>query len=142
MTTQVDNYLEHYGVKGMKWGKRSSSADSSGGAPKKTRKELRALDKAERIKKNKEQDEKIENARNNLHNEARAYNTAKDKYNAERKVIGKEAAERALIDANDKYISAFNTAMMSTTKERHRQMVTTAGLVALTAVMGGIAAHG
>jgi hypothetical protein len=138
MPEPVDEYLAHYGVKGMRWGKRSASSSDSSGTPKKSRKELRVLDKAERARKNKEQDSKIEDARNNLHKEAQAYTTAKKKYDVDRKVIGKEAAEKALIDANDKYVSSFNTAMMSTTKERHKQMIIAAGLTTMTVVLAGV----
>ena len=46
--TEVDNFLAHYGVKGMKWGKRKADDSSSNGEGRLSRKEHRAKVKQER----------------------------------------------------------------------------------------------
>ena len=46
--TEVDNFLAHYGVKGMKWGKRKADDSSSNGERRLSRKEHRAKVKQER----------------------------------------------------------------------------------------------
>jgi hypothetical protein len=57
--SEVDNFLAHYGVKGMRWGHRKPD-DSGGAAPKKrSRKELRAVNKAGREKFNQDRADKV-----------------------------------------------------------------------------------
>lgn len=45
--SEANDFLAHYGVAGMKWGRRKGSSDSgSTKEPRKTRKEVRAINKA------------------------------------------------------------------------------------------------
>lgn len=142
MTTEVDNYLEHYGVKGMRWGKRSSSSSSSDSNPGKSRKELRALDRAnrksERAAARKEWDDNIENARNRVDDDARKYNEAKKQYKTDKKEIGKVAAKKILKEHEDQFVNSWNTATLSTTKEAHAQLFATAGAMLLSAAIVGV----
>lgn len=39
MTERVDEFLAHYGVKGMKWGRRTAGADGGSSIPRKTNRE-------------------------------------------------------------------------------------------------------
>lgn len=141
MTTEVDNYLEHYGVKGMRWGKRSSSSSSSDSKSGKSRKELRALDRAnrksERAAARKEWDDNIENARNRVDDDARKYNEAKKQYKTDKKEIGKVAAKKILKEHEDQFVNSWNTATLSTTKEAHAQLFATAGAMLLSAAIVG-----
>lgn len=146
MTTEVDNYLEHYGVKGMKWGKRRGSSDkssSSGGgsssdAPK-SRKELRALDRTARkeakAKAKKDWDDNIETARNELDGKAQKLNEAAKEYKTNKATMGKVAAKHILRDVEDDFISTFNTASLQTTKESQTALIAGVGLLALSAIV-------
>ncbi len=46
----IDDFLEHYGVRGMKWGVRRASSRSSGG--KRTKKETAVRNKRQKLSKN------------------------------------------------------------------------------------------
>lgn len=143
MTTEVvDNYLEHYGVKGMRWGKRSSSSSDSGSsdAPK-SRKELRALDrahrKAEKAKARKEWDDDIETARDELDGKAKKLNEASKQYKIDKQTMGRAAAKDILRDHEEDFIETWNKASLSTTKEANRQLIVAAGTAVLTAALLG-----
>jgi hypothetical protein len=45
MAEQLDDFLEHYGIPGMKWGKRKGSSDSSEASPRQQKKALKQLGK-------------------------------------------------------------------------------------------------
>jgi hypothetical protein len=147
MTTEVvDNYLEHYGVKGMKWGKHqrssSSGSSSSGGSAepqKKSRKELRALDRAAR-KESKAQarkawDADINKARDELDGKAQKLNEAQKQYKTNKATMGKVAAKHILRDHEDDFIETWNKASLQTTKEAQTSMIAGVGLLALSAVV-------
>lgn len=147
---EVDDFLEHFGVPGMKWGRHTSSSgsSSSGSSPTKSRGELRQLNKvartenkakakADRAKEASAHDAKVLKARDNFHKDAQKLSDAQKQYKTDKKVVGKVAAKRALKDAEDKYTKSFDTAMLSTTKEAHKQMVAGVGLMLLSAVVAG-----
>lgn len=145
MPDVVDAYLEHYGVKGMHWGQRKASSSSSG-APQKSRKELRALNKEARAKGKAQQkaelqkakdayDNEIHTARDNINKHAQAYNDAKKQYKQDKHTIGKVAAKQILKKHEEKYVNTFNTAILQTTKEAHANMIVGVGLMAAAAIV-------
>lgn len=151
MADVVDDYLEHFGVKGMKWGKHKSSSSSSSSSGTKSRSELRELNKAAKAKgrseakaaRQKERDDydnKIETARNRVDDDARRYGEAKKQYKVDKKTIGKVAAKQILKKHEDQFIESWNTATLTTTKEAHAAMFETAGAVLLSAAIAGGAA--
>lgn len=146
MTTEVDNYLEHYGVKGMRWGKRSARDDSSssgksGSSEGKSRREVRAQVKAERkaVKEDhkKQWDKDVLDARDRLGKEGENLSEARKQYKIDKKVVGRKEAKKVFKEHEDKFIETYNIASLNTTKEQHQQMIATVGLVALSAVAAG-----
>jgi predicted nucleic acid-binding OB-fold protein len=140
MTTEVDNYLEHYGVKGMKWGKHQSSSDkSSSGSGQKTRKELRSLDRANRKaakqKRKDDWDNEVNTARDQLDGKAQKLNEAQKQYKTNKATMGKVAAKQILREHEDDFIKTWNVASLQTTKEAHVNMIAGVGLLALSAVV-------
>lgn len=98
-TEAVDDFLAHYGVRGMKWGQRKAHA-----------KNMRALDKAARKEDKAKRADEIEGARNRTNsgqNQA-AVKAAKAEYKANKNVVGKVAAKRALNEARDKRFEDYN----------------------------------
>jgi hypothetical protein len=147
----VDEYLAHFGVKGMHWGKHTKSSSSSSSAPTKTRSELRSLNKtaraenkakahADRKKAENEHDAKVMKARDRVEQDAINLKNAKKQYKTDKKVIGKVAAKRIVKEHEDKFTDSFNTAMLNTTKEQHQVMIASAGILALSAIGSGLAA--
>jgi hypothetical protein len=150
MADAVDDYLEHFGVKGMKWGKHKSSSSSSSSAPKKTRSELRALNKEARAKGRAENkaalqkerdahDAKVEKARNEVDGHAQKYNEAKKQYKIDKKEIGRVAAKQILKKHEDTFVDSWNTATLQTTREAHASMIAGVGLIAASALVSGAA---
>lgn len=115
----VENFLEHHGVKGMKWGVRKSEYKAMSGSERKTlrkkaRASMRSADRQTRLNdKVKRSEEKInrvreiENARNRLrsgqvHNE---WSDAKIAFQTDKYTIGKIQAKRNRQEAFDKFNS-------------------------------------
>lgn len=139
MTTEVDNYLEHYGVKGMRWGKRSSSSSSSDSKPGKSRKELRSLDRANRKaakqKRKDDWDNEINTARNDLEGKAEKLDKAQKEYKTNKAIMGKVAAKKILREHEDDFINTLNVASLNTTKEAQVSLIAGVGLLALSAIV-------
>lgn len=113
-----EDFLDHAGVKGMKWGHRKAAGPKLGpdGKPQKTRKELRALDKAsigrdkEKLKKDlAANDKEIATARAKVKSgeNAKMFADAKAKYKIDKKVIGKREASKALEEVRTKTLATY-----------------------------------
>ena len=89
----IDSFLAHYGVKGMKWGRQKVRDSTSGQTP--SRKELRALDR-----KNRRAD--IDAARERVKSSGKTRAESYKKYYQEKKTVGKYAARKALNESLDK----------------------------------------
>lgn len=130
-----DTYLEHFGVKGMKWGKRKP--DNAGPGPaSKSRTELRELDRtarseirtkraAEASKKRATQDKetaqsdgKITAARAEKIKTKAALKEAKKQYKSDKGEIGKVAAREVLRTVRDKHYDTVAMASQMTSGER------------------------
>lgn len=94
----AEQELKHYGVPGMRWGKRkgpSSSSDAPGNSGP-NRRDLKALDKKTKAQQKADRNEAIDKARAEYNDNARKnYLDAKAKYNVDKHVIGKRAAKEA-----------------------------------------------
>lgn len=89
----VDAFLAHYGVKGMRWGRRKAQDSSGPRTP--TRKELKKMDRTNR-------DADIDAARERVAKAEAAGDKNIEKYDRDKKLIGKYAAEQALKKAESK----------------------------------------
>lgn len=100
-TTDVDEFLAHYGVPGMKWGQRRAHAAN-----------MRSLDKAEKRKDREKQAKDVTAARAKLKSGELKARTkeAKAQYKADREVIGKVAARKVLQKTYDKNIKVIEKA--------------------------------
>lgn len=106
----LDHYLEHHGVKGMKWGVRRS--------------QNRSLNKASRAKDRKQSDKDIDKARSRTKGTSRAarlgfgdkgskshteFKRARTQYKADRAVMGSREARKILNKAREKRIDEIAT---------------------------------
>lgn len=96
-----EDSLTHFGVKGMRWGKRSSSGGS---------------DKAP--SKGKQRDTAIKEARSNLSDSGRKAINAEEKYYAAKTDRSRKIAEKALDKAGTEYMSTLATSMQKTRGEK------------------------
>lgn len=159
---ESQDFLEHHGVLGMKWGKHKKSTPSSsspkkaGPAPK-SRAELRALNKVARAenkaaaaaqrqkaandqaKAQAAQDKKILTARDNLGKHYNEYAAAKKQYKVDKKVVGKVAAKRVVKEAEAKLTKTFETSQLLTGKEQHQKLMMDFADVAVNAMFDAAA---
>lgn len=99
----VDDFLAHYGVKGMRWGKRKASALRRGHQLNKaSRRKDSAQRKADLKKATAERDSEIDGARarDGKPNRAR-YKAAKSQYKQDKVEIGRREAKKALHKVRD-----------------------------------------
>lgn len=91
---EVNDFLEHYGIPGMKWGKRNASGDAGGGS---NRSNLRSLDKQTRQKDRDAHASEVDAARARFKSgdAKREYKDAKATYKEQRNIVGKAEARKA-----------------------------------------------
>ena len=95
-----EDFLAHYGVKGMRWGvTRGESAGPSRSALRDMDKVARKENKLERLAESKARDAEIRSARSGLKEATLNYKAAKQTYKIEKRQIGKVAARRAITEA-------------------------------------------
>lgn len=130
MTTETDDFLEHYGVMGMRWGKHSGGKSTS---------ELKSLDKAAKKKDNAKRNAQIDGARARYKASARSnYKAAKAQYKVDKYNIGKHEAKKAFQKVKDKNIRDADLA--NQTKSGKETVVAMVALGALSAAYIGLAA--
>lgn len=101
-------FLAHYGVVGMRWGKRKA-AGSTSATP--TRKQLRGMDKASKKADKAAHNAEIDAARERYKTSSKKnYKEAKAQYNIDKKLIGKNEARKALDKVKDQNIKDYATA--------------------------------
>lgn len=135
MAQETDDFLAHYGVLGMKWGRRGASGGGSGSSGP-SRSDLRALNKtaraenrtqakSERKAANEKSDKEIGTARAAIPHARAVYKDAKVQYKADKKVIGSVAARRTLAVHGDRLTQTLQKANEYTTKEQNERLVAT-----------------
>lgn len=127
-----EDFLEHYGKKGMKWGHRMASAPkkTADGRDVKSRKELRALDKASEKRDNATRDKGIDDARERSKwggQNDKDWKQAKTQFKSDKKVIGRAEASKALQKVKDRIVADNVTSQ----QYKSGKESTTAALVAL-----------
>lgn len=112
LAPEVEEFLAHHGVKGMKWGKRKSSGSSSessseGGSS--SRSELRSLNKASKANDKAARNKEIDDARARYESGARdKYKAAKAQYQIDKATIGKREASKAFNKVKDENLADYN----------------------------------
>jgi hypothetical protein len=138
--SEADDFLAHYGVAGMKWGKhkaQTSGSDSSGPS----RRDLKTLDKESRKKDVAARDAQIDKAREEYGANARKnYLDAKAQYKVDKVTIGKREAKKAFEAVKNKNVEDYYVGQQAKSgKETVGLVMATVGLVALSAVMNAAA---
>jgi len=135
-TANVDDFLAHHGVLGMKWGHhKAQTSGGSGGssAPaKKSRAELRALDKASVKNDKAARNAEIDAARQRYDTSARSnYLKAKAQYKVDRHQIGKREALKAFNKVKDQNMADYEKASeLKSGKETVVAVLATIGVTA------------
>lgn len=150
MSIPAEDFLAHHGVVGMKWGKhKAKSSSSSSSGPRKSKEELKSLDKAaktahrEKVRNTQRRevdnsDNAIVKARNQLDKHGQDYQKAKTKYKTQRHEIGKVAAKQVVRDAQNKYYQTLNKASLQTSHEKHAQLMQDIGSTLSNAIFDSI----
>lgn len=106
----VDEFLEHFGVLGMKWG-RHKAVSTDGGAARPTRKDLHALNKASKKADADKHASEVDAARTNYSQNARKnYLNAKAQYKQDKVTIGKREALKAFNAVKDQNVRDYQKA--------------------------------
>lgn len=130
MTTQTDDFLIHYGVMGMRWGKHSGGKSTA---------ELKGLDKAAKKADNIKRNAQIDAARARYKTSAaKNYKAAKAKYKEDKYNIGKYEAKKAFQKVKDKNIKDADLANQA--KSGKETVVALVALGAMSAAYVGLAA--
>lgn len=119
---EIDEYLEHFGVKGMKWGTRRAQA-----------KEYKT-----------KRDRQIDRARANVYGGTtdRRYKAAKQKYKEDAPIIGRKAAKDALKQAKAKRSSDIKTSYQAKSGREHASAILMKTAFGLSILAVGVAAYG
>lgn len=153
--------LMHYGVPGMRWGKRKArdSGGSSGGSDRPSRGDLREMNRTARAenkaaasaqrakaaanaaKATNKRDRDIINARGRLEKEAVALKEAKKQYKTDKKEIGRVAAKRIVSEHRNKFYSSLETAGQDTSKEATAKMLQDVGGILAASILEAAAAR-
>lgn len=118
-----EDSLAHYGVPGMRWGKRRGSSDSSGSAGS-----------AKPLSKSKQRTQMIKDARNNLDDSYNEANRAAQKYNSAKTERARKMAEKTLEKASDVYMTNVARSMQKTRGEKIKNGIVTG--ITVTALVG------
>lgn len=128
--SDVDEFLAHHGVLGMKWGHHSAQTSSGGGggsAPSRqqVRQQNRVNKATAKVQKVKDaqsaqaaHDKAVLTARANLGKTGAKLEVAKAQYKVDKVTHGRHAAKAALNKVKDQHISTLKTANLETGKER------------------------
>jgi hypothetical protein len=115
----ADDFLAHFGVKGMKWGKHTSSG--SVGPSRAQERVNKAQAKVEKVvakqKAEAARDKTILDARKNLDKTGAQLKVAKAQYKVDKHTLGKTKAKEALNKVRDKHMDNVFNANLSTGKE-------------------------
>lgn len=97
--SEIDEYLAHHGVKGMKWGERKAA-----------RQRNRQLNKESRRKDWDKQEKSVQRARDRVASgkTQQDYKKAKAKYKSNKRELGSREAKKALAKARDKKYKEIN----------------------------------
>ena len=128
MVTNTDDFLEHYGVMGMRWGKSARGKSTS---------ELRALDKAGKKQDNSAMDNAIDAARHRLKTSSKAdLKAAKAQYKADKYEIGQYQAKKALTKV--KNLNAHDKQLAQRAKSGKEKVIATIATVGAVGVMAAL----
>jgi len=128
-----EGYFEHHGVKGQRWGIENHQ--------RKSRAELRSLDKKTKKRDNARDNREIDAARARYKTSARSnYKAAKAQYKIDKHIIGKRQAKKSLNKVKEKNFKDYQTASQTKHgKETAAAILVVSGAV-LVHTLGAVAA--
>lgn len=96
MKTIKEDYLQHYGILGMKWGKRKSSSKSNGGKGSKVRKVVSKIKNKKKVNIKKLPDEELQKKIRRLQMEKQYRDLKRDEVSEGRKIVGRILSNTAV----------------------------------------------